>query len=131
MTRPVKLATGIVLLHLAVNLVHGAAHAKLQILLDPPATAFVVTVILFLPLLAMALLWTSRQRLGWLLLTASMAAALLFGAFKHFWEMSPDHVGQQLAGPWASAFAVTAYLLLLTEAAGTYVGLRNLPRRAS
>lgn len=131
MTRSVKLATGIVLLHLVVNLVHGAAHGRLQILLDPMATGFVAIVILLLPLVAMALLWTSRRRLGWILLTASMAAALLFGAFKHFWEMSPDHVGQQLAGPWASVFAVTAYLLLLTEAAGTYVGMRCLFHKAS
>jgi hypothetical protein len=129
MTRSVKLASSIVLLHFVVNVVHGAAHTKLQILLDPASTVFVVAVILLLPLAAMALLWTSRQRLGWLLLTASMGAALLFGAFKHFLEMSPDHVGHQPAGTWATLFAVTAYLLLLTEAAGTYMGLRNLSRK--
>jgi len=125
----VKLATGIVVLHLLVNLVHGTAHTKLQILLDPVSKAFVVVVILLLPLAAMVLLWTSRQRLGWLLLTVSMGAALLFGAFKHFLEMSPDQVGRQPAGTWAGLFAVTAYLLVLTEAAGTYVGLRNLSRK--
>jgi len=43
--------------------------------------------------------------------------------------MSLDHVGHQPAGTWATLFAVTAYLLLLTEASGTYMGLRNLSRK--
>jgi hypothetical protein len=34
----------------------------------------------------------------------------------------PDHVGGQAPGPWGTGFVLTAYLLFLTEAMGTYTG---------
>jgi len=42
--------------------------------------------------------------------------------------MGPDHVGAQVAGSWGTTFVVTAGLLFLTEAVGTYVGVRYLYR---
>lgn len=116
--------TTIVLAHLLVNIVHGAAHRQLSIGLSPAETLFVVTVIVAGPLVAMALLWTSRQRWGSILLLLTMGGALLFGLYHHFVVPGPDHVGEQAAGPWGATFAVTSWLLLLTEAAGAYAGFR-------
>jgi len=124
----VRLATAVALLHLLINIGHGTAHAKLNILLGAAGTLFVLIVILILPLVATILLWTSRQRLGWILLTLSMAVSLVFGLYNHFWQMGPDHVGQQAASPWSAWFSITAYLLFLSEAAGVLLGLRGLIR---
>src|SRR5262249_2488755 len=121
----VRLATAVVLFHLIVNMVHGTAHAKLNILLGPAGTLFVLIVILILPIVAAILPWTSRQRLGWILLSLSMTGALAFGLYNHFWQMGPDHVGEQAAGAWATWFAITAYLLFLSEATGALLGLRG------
>jgi uncharacterized membrane protein YoaT (DUF817 family) len=66
---------------------------------------------------------------GLIFLTVSMAASLVFGLYNHFavgW--GPDHVGEQAPGPWGTAFVLTAYLLFLTEAMGTYMGLYFLYR---
>jgi hypothetical protein len=127
----VEYGTGVVLLHLLVNLVHGTAHAKLHIQLGPAGMLFVLLVIGASPLLAMLLLWTSRRRFGLILLALSMAASLLFGLYNHFVAVSPDHVGRQAPGPWATTFAITAYVLLLTEALGTYIGLKFFFREAA
>jgi len=124
----VRLATAVVLFHLVINMVHGTAHAKLNIMLGPAGTLFVLIVILIFPIVAAILLWTSRQRLGWILLTLSMTGALLFGLYNHFWQMGPDHVGEQAASTWATWFVITAYLLFLSEAAGALLGLRGLTR---
>ena len=111
------------LAHLAVNLIHGAAHRELHVDLGPAANLFVISVILLCPLISMVLLWTSQKRLGLALLAFSMTASLIFGLYNHFVVMGPDHVGEQSSGPWGTAFVFTAYLLLLTEAVGIYVGL--------
>jgi len=86
----------------------------------------VAVVILAGPLLAMALLWTPWQRLGFALLALTMAGSLAFGLYHHFVAMGPDHVGAQVAGFWGTTFIVTACLLFLAEALGTYIGVRFL-----
>ncbi len=121
--------TAAVLVHLAVNIVHGAAHSRLQIGLTTDETAFVTMVILLAPLAAMALLWTSVPRAGLMLLALSMAGSLVFGFQHHFVTPGPDHVGEQGAGWWPATFAVTSWLLALIEAAGTCVGVYFLIRR--
>ncbi len=115
--------------HLLVTIVHGSAHSRLHIELSPAERLFVIVVIVVSPLVAGIVLWTSRQRTGLGLLTLSMAASLLFGLYKHFVAMGPDRVGEQAAGQWATVFATTAYLLLLTEAVGTYIGVHFLFQR--
>ena len=125
-----RFGAAIVLFHLLVNMLHGAAHQRLHIGLTSAETLFVIAVILAAPLVAMILLWTSHERLGLILLALAMAGALVFGLYHHFLEPGPDHVGEQAAGPWATTFAVTSYLLIVTEAIGAYVGLRFLYRRA-
>ena len=116
--------------HLLVNVVHGTAHLKLHIQLGPVAMLFVIGVVIVCPLLAALLLWTSRQRFGLILLALSMAGSFIFGLYNHFVAMGPDQVGRQPSGPWAIAFAMTAYLLLLAEVTGTYIGLHFLYRKA-
>ena len=125
-SRPAKYATAIVAAHLLVNIAHGLAHRELQVGLDPRAAIFVIVVVLVCPLLAMALVWTAEKRLGLILLSLSMVGSLLFGLYYHFLATSPDHVHSQPPSPWGIAFVVTAYLLLTTEAIGTYVGVRFL-----
>jgi len=88
-------------------------------------------VVVLCPLLALALLWTSQKRLGLMLLTFSMAASATFGLYNHFVVSGPDHVSGQPPGPWSTVFVVTAYLLFLIEAIGTYAGFYFLYGRAS
>ncbi len=128
MSRAGKYGTAIVLAHLAVNIIHGAAHHELRVELRSAATIFLIGVILLCPLISMVLLWASQERLGLVLLTLSMAASLIFGLYNHFVVISPDHVGKQVPSSWGTAFVLTAYLLVLMEAIGTSMGLCFLYR---
>jgi len=131
--RAASYGTAGVLTHLLVNLVHGAAHRELRIELSAAEIVFVVVVNLAGPLLAMALLWTPWQRLGLALLAVTMAGSLVFGLYHHFVVMGPDHVAAQIGGLWGTTFVITACLLFIVEALGTYIGVRFLVpgRRAS
>jgi len=93
MRRAATYGTGLVLAHVLVNIVHGAAHLKLHIALSPVAMVFVVGVILLCPLLAAVFLWTAQQRFGLTMLTLSMTGSLIFGLYHHFGVLGPDHVG--------------------------------------
>jgi len=117
-------ATVVVLAHLVVNLVHGSAHQQLHIDLSSTQMLFVVAVILIGPLVALPLLWSRAQRLGFGLLALTMGGALIFGLYNHFVAAGPDHVSAQGTGQWGTTFVITAWLLLMAEAAGTYIGLR-------
>jgi hypothetical protein len=55
-----------------------------------------------------------------------MFGSLLFGLYHHFLAVSPDHIHSQPPGAWGITFVLTAYLLLITEAIGTYVGVHLL-----
>ena len=124
--RSAKYVTAIVVAHLLVNIAHGLAHRELRVGLDPPASIFVTVVVLVSPLLAMALVWTTKKRIGLILLSLSMFGSLLFGFYHHFLVASPDHIHSQPSGGWGTTFVLTAYLLLITEAIGTYVGVHFL-----
>ena len=126
MNRAAKYTTGVVLAHLLVNIAHGLAHRELRVGLDPRAAIFVIVVVLVCPLLAMALVWTTKKRIGLILLSLSMFGSLLFGFYHHSLVASPDHVSLQPASAWGIAFVLTAYGLLITEAIGAYVGIHFL-----
>jgi len=111
-----------------VNIIHGTAHRELGVELGPAAMLFVIGVILLSPVFAMVLLWASQKRLGLVILTLSMAASLVFGLYNHFAVRGPDHVGEQAPGPWGTVFVLTAYVLFLSEAIGTYMGIYFLYR---
>ncbi len=59
-----------------------------------------------------------------------MAGSLVFGLYHHLMAPGPDHVGEQAAGEWATTFAITSYLVLLTEAAGAAIGIHFLYRKS-
>ena len=126
MNRSAKYATAIVVAHLLVNIAHGLAHHELRVGLTLPGTMFVILVVLMAPLLAMGLLWTAEKRFGLILLSLSMFGSLLFGLYHHFLAVGPDHIHSQPPSPWGIRFVLTAYLLLITEAIGTYVGVHFL-----
>lgn len=126
MNRSAKYATAIVVAHLLVNIVHGLAHRELGVGLAPLDSIFVIVVVLIFPLIAAGLLWTAAKRLGLILLSLSLFGSLLFGLYHHLLVVSPDHVRSQPASAWGTTFVVTAYLLLITEAIGTYVGVHFL-----
>lgn len=126
MNRSAKYATAIVVAHLLVNIVHGLAHRKLGVGFAPLDSIFVIVVVLIFPLIANALLWAAKKRLGFILLSLSMFGSWLFGLYHHFLSVSPDHVHSQPSTAWGITFVLTAYLLLITEAIGTYVGVHFL-----
>lgn len=121
-----KYATAIVAAHLLVNIGHGLAHRELRVGLAPSASLFVTVVVLIFPLVATALLWTAKKRPGLILLSLSMFGSMLFGLYHHFLAAGPDHVHLQPPSPWGTTFVLTGYLLLITEAIGTYVGIHFL-----
>ena len=126
MNRSANYVTAIVVVHLLANIVHGLAHHELRVGLAPLDSIFVIVVVLIFPLIAMGLLWTAEKRLGLILLSLSMFGSLLFGLYHHFLTVSSDHVHSQPPSAWGMTFVLTAYLLLITEAIGTYVGVHFL-----
>ncbi len=126
MSQAAKWITGIVLAHLLVNIAHGRAHREMSVGLPPSGSVFVVVVVLIFPLIAMALVWTVHKRIGLILLSLSMFGSFLFGLYHHFLAVGPDYVHSQLASTWGIMFVSTAYLLLITEATGTYIGVHFL-----
>ena len=123
-----KYGTASVLAHVAVSVVHGIPHRALHIELSHPQELYVLIVIIVCPLIAMALLWTRRQRAGALLLAVSMLGSLVFGAWNHFVAGGPDHVAEVAPGAMGLLFRVTAGLLAMCEAAGVWLGVSWLRR---
>ena len=126
MNRAAKYTTLIVVAHLLVNIAHGLVHRELRIGLTPFGSAFVIVIVLAFPLIVMGLVWTSKRRLGLILLSVSMLGSLFFGWYHHFFVGGPDHVHAQSISPWGTTFIVTAYGLLITEAIGAYIGFHFL-----
>ena len=126
MNRSAKYATAIVVAHLLVNIVHGLAHRELRVGLAPLASIFVIVAIKGKISTTTVLVWTAAKRLGLVLLSLSMFGSLLFGVYHHFLAVSPDHVHSQPLDAWGTTFVLTAYLLFITEAIGTYVGVHFL-----
>ena len=117
----------IVLLHLIVSFIHGAAHSGAQVFLPLAGALFVYIVILAGPLVG--LLWLRwRPQAGAALVALTMTGSLLFGLINHFIIPGSDHV-TQVAAEWRSLFAATAALLAGLEAAGAAVGFRLAVRR--
>lgn len=120
MTTSTRLATGVVAAHLAVNLIHGAAHSGAKVPITVLQNAFVWIVILIGPLVALWLLRRNRH-FGAELLSLTMGGALVFGLVNHFIIDSADHVSQVTNATWRLPFQVSAALLLVLEAAGVWI----------
>jgi hypothetical protein len=117
-------ATSIVVAHLVVSLIHGAAHSGAQVPLSAAQNVFVYIVILAGPIAALVLMRANR-RLGATLLALTMGASLVFGIVFHFVLDTPDHVSHVTAGTWRLPFQSTAGLLAILEAAGVWAGIRT------
>ena len=114
--------TAAVLTHLAVALVHGAAHAGAHVPLSPAAKLFVFVVILAGPLVGLVLTWPAARIGGWLV-ALTMAGSFAFGLINHFVLAGSDHVGR-VAPEWRPLFATTAIALAVTEVIGCGLAIR-------
>ena len=121
MATSTRLATGVVAAHLAVNLIHGAAHSGADVPITVLQSVFVWVVILMGPLVALWLIRTNR-RFGAELLALTMGGALIFGLVNHFIVDSVDHVSRVTDRTWRLPFQVSAVLLLFLETAGVWIG---------
>lgn len=123
-----RYSTILVIIHAIVVLLHGLAHERIPIPLSHTQSLFVGSIIVFAPIAAMVLLWTSLKQVGIWLLLSSMVGALLFGVYYHFIVISPDHVSQIPLTGWGILFHVTAILLVFTEGLGCAVSAWSLSR---
>ena len=114
---PDGLITLLVLLHLAITVLHGRAHAGAVVPVSTAASIFIFTVIIAAPLVGVAVLWFLSVRGGAWLLAGSLAASLVFGVVNHFLVPGTDHVSH-VTGDAQLWFTVTAVLLAVTEAMG-------------
>ena len=119
--------TAAVLVHLAISIVHGRAHAGAHVPLSAEANLFVFIVILAGPLIGLALLWPAQRAGAWVI-AGTMAASLVFGVVNHFVLAGPDHVAN-VDAPWRPLFAATAALLAMTEAFGSWLAIRSIGER--
>jgi hypothetical protein len=117
-----------VLIHGVIAALHGVAHSELGIQLSTAENAFINAVIVAAPLVGAAALWTRFAFAGAVLLAVSLAGALLFGAYHHYVAISPDHVAHLPPGDLQGLFRVTAVLLVVSEAAGSAVGVWGMIR---
>jgi hypothetical protein len=118
---------GVVIAHLAISVLHGAAHAQAHVPMSRAANVFVFVVILAGPLIGLAWTWHS-VRIGAWLIAGTMAASLVFGLANHFLLSTPDHVSH-VDPRWRPLFATTAVLVAITEALGTALAIRLVRER--
>src|ERR1044072_5668869 len=121
----------IVAIHFVVVVLHSHAHTVLPVEATSAQLAFIVPVIIVAPVVAVIML-LKFEKAGMILLTASMLGSLVFGIYYHFIADTIDHVAHVAHREplfWSQMFLVTSYLLAITEAAGTAVGLISLLRQ--
>ena len=109
-----------VVAHLLVNIVQGLAHRELCVGLAPLDSIFVIVVVFIFPLIAMPLLLDGGETTRAYSIVVIAVRPLVFGVYQDFLAIGPDHVHWQPANAWGTKIALIAYLLLITEAIGTY-----------
>src|SRR4051812_37632289 len=92
-------ALALVLIHLVISIVHGTAHQGAMVALTTFGNVYVIVVITLTPLVAAALLFSRKQKLGALLLALSMFGSFIFGFCYHFLSSTNDNVSA-VHGPW-------------------------------
>ena len=120
-------ALALILIHFIVSTTHGWAHQAAMVTLTTFGYVYVILVITLAPLVAGALLFTRKKKMGALLLALSMFGSFIFGVWYHFLSNTNDNV-MQVHEPWHSTFLWTAIALAVIELAGTIVGLRLFSR---
>jgi hypothetical protein len=117
----------VVILHTAVTIAHGSAHAAAGVGLSPMELAFVSAVIVIGPLAGLIWLrWNPRS--GAILIASTLMASLLFGLAKHFVMPGADRV-DYVRDASRALFEGTAVLLAITESAGVVLGIACSRRR--
>jgi NADPH-dependent 2,4-dienoyl-CoA reductase/sulfur reductase-like enzyme len=114
--------SGVVIAHLGISMIHGAAHAQAHIPMSRAANLFVFVVILAGPPIGLALALRSRRVGAWVI-GITMAASLLFGFVNHFVLAGADHVAH-VDPRWRTLFTATAVLVAITEALGSVLAVR-------
>lgn len=118
-------AVWVVWVHFAAVVLHSVAHEILSVKATRAQLAFIIPVIIVAPVAAgLALPRFGRGAAA--LLAASMLGSFVFGLYYHFIADTIDHVAHvSRLRPefWAGTFRLTAYMLLVTEAAGACVAL--------
>ena len=121
----------VVAIHFVVVVLHSIAHQILPVIATPAQLAFILPVIVVAPVVA-AVMLAKFEKAAMLLLTAAMLGSFVFGIYYHFIADTIDHVAHVAHREplfWSQMFQLTSYLLAITEAAGTVVGLLWLMRR--
>ncbi len=114
----------VVLFHVAIVLLHGAAHIFLHIDLTSAENLYSIVVIVLAPLVAAGLLWTRFWRGAAYLLAICMIGSLAFGGYKHFLSGTNDDVSHMSHAGWGGIFLATSILLFVVEAAGIVLALK-------
>ena len=118
--------TAIVIVHAIAHTLHGLAHAKIPISLSLSQSLFIGIVIILIPIIAAALLWTRFFRIGLWFLLSSLFGAIVFGLYNHYLVISPDHISQVAFARWGLLFQLTAALTLIIDGWGCWVSIRAL-----
>ncbi|QRP48521.1 hypothetical protein [Amycolatopsis sp. FDAARGOS 1241] len=120
-----RLMLATVLVHFPITSAHAALHLGAGVVLDVAQLAFVVVVIIALPVYA---IYRHRGTAGAVLLVGSMAASFLFGFFFHFFSDTGDNIAHVHGGS-AMPFSVTALVPAVVELFGTVLAAAVLRRR--
>lgn len=122
---------GLVAVHLAATLWHGAAHTALGVIPSPAQNVFIYGVITLGPLLAAGLVWTGRQAAGLWVFLLSMTGSLVFGAYYHYIHVSPDNIAHLPAGDPATQaqFVNSSLTIALIELGAALYGAYALGSR--
>jgi hypothetical protein len=118
--------TAIVAMHVLVHVLHGFAHHEIPVSLSLPQGLFVGVVVILAPIIAAGLLWTPFYRIGSWLLLGSIAGSFLSAIYNHHLVVSPDHVSQVSFESWGLLFQATAYLMLIVDGLGCWIGVLAL-----
>ncbi len=118
--------TAIVVMHVLLHGLHGLAHNEIPIPLSVLQGLFVGGVVILAPIIAAGLLWMPFYRIGSWLLLGSMAGSFLSAIYNHQLVISPDHVSQVSFAGWGLLFQVTAYLMLIVDGLGCWIGVLAL-----
>ncbi|MFI5615738.1 hypothetical protein [Amycolatopsis sp. NPDC051903] len=114
--------------HFLITSAHAVLHLGAGVDLSVAQLAFVVVVIIALPLYAIYRHYRHRGTAGAVLLVVSMAASFLFGFSFHFFSGTGDNIAH-VHGGWALPFGVTAFALTVVELFGTVLAGAVLRRR--
>jgi hypothetical protein len=126
MKRVKVLVCVVVLLHIILEIVHGEMHEKLEITLSNFQFAYVILVILFIPIISMIMILINNfsfQHVGAILLVGSMLGSFIFGVINHFIIPGSDNIFTANNDLWGLLFQLTAILLVTINAVGVGLGI--------